>query len=233
MRLVLPLRIAALPSAPLLVTLLCGALLAGCASPPTGGRTPAAPRTTYYPPLTPSQSDDIAILTLKVQPEQTEGTEDSTAKSRLTPLPPVQNPARASLELHATPEEVMRGVEALQEFAAAQGVPEKIIFGLALALEECGSNIVNHALQRDAQKKFQVLLERAGDSFVLELRDDGPAFDPTAAAAKKPQAEDDDLPGGWGIELVRRQMDEVSYRREGAENVLRLRKQLVSGGPAA
>lgn len=64
MRLLLPLRIASLPSAPLLVALLCGALLAGCASPPTGGRTPAAPRTTYYPPLTPSQSDDIAIHAL-------------------------------------------------------------------------------------------------------------------------------------------------------------------------
>ncbi|PZQ57837.1 MAG: hydrolase Nlp/P60 [Variovorax paradoxus] len=64
MRLLLPLRIASLPSAPLLVALLCGALLAGCASPPTGGRLPAAPRTTYYPPLTPSQSDDIAIHAL-------------------------------------------------------------------------------------------------------------------------------------------------------------------------
>lgn len=64
MRLLVPLRIASLPSAPLLVALLCGALLAGCASLPTGGRLPAAPRTTYYPPLTPSQSDDIAIHAL-------------------------------------------------------------------------------------------------------------------------------------------------------------------------
>ena len=78
-----------------------------------------------------------------------------------------------------------------------------------------------------------MLLERSGDSFLLELRDDGPAFDPTRAAPKKPQAEDDDLPGGWGIELVRRQMDEVTYRREGERNVLRLRKQLVSATPAA
>lgn len=156
------------------------------------------------------QSDDIAILTLKVQPAQAESS------------------ARKTLELHGTPEEVMRGVEALQEFAAAQGVPEKIIFGLTLALEECGSNVVNHALQRDAQRKFQVALERTGDAFVMELSDDGPAFDPTAAAPKKPQAEDDDLPGGWGIELVRRQMDEISYRREAGKNVLRLRKQLVS-----
>ena len=130
------------------------------------------------------------------------------------------------LELQATPAEVMRGVEAMQEFAAKQGVPENMIFGLALALEECGSNVVNHALKRDAQRKFQVVLERAGDLFTIELRDDGPEFDPTPAPPRKPQAEDDDLPGGWGIELVRRKMDEVHYVREGNENVLRLTKRV-------
>ncbi len=171
------------------------------------------------------QSDDIAILTLKVQLEKTKGTENSSTQSRLSP---VQNPARVILELHATPEEVMRAVEALQEFAAQQGVPEKTIFGLALALEECGSNVVNHALQRDAQQKFQVIIERAGDLFAIELRDGGPAFDPTAAVPRQPQAADDDLPGGWGIGLVRRKMDEIRYQREAGENVLRLTKRLVS-----
>ena len=132
-----------------------------------------------------------------------------------------------TLTLRATPEEVMRGVEALQEFAPQQGVPEKTVFGLALALEECGSNIVNYALQRDATKSFKVEFDRKNNEFFIELRDEGPAFDPTAAAPRKPQAVDDDLPGGGGIELVRRQMDEVSYRREGNENVLRLTKRLV------
>jgi serine/threonine-protein kinase RsbW/sigma-B regulation protein RsbU (phosphoserine phosphatase) len=135
-----------------------------------------------------------------------------------------------NLELHATPEEVMRAVETLQEFALARGVPEKLIFGLALALEECGSNIVNHALQRDARKKFQVKLEHTRDSFVIELRDHGPAFDPTTAPVRPPRADDDDLPGGWGIELVRRNTDEIRYAREGSENVLRLTRRL--GGAA-
>ena len=122
----------------------------------------------------------------------------------------------------------MRGVEALQEFAAAQRVPDKAIFGLALALEECSSNVVNHALKRDAQKTFEVAFARTGDLFVIELSDDGPAFDPTADAPLKSQAEDEDAPGGWGIELVRRNMDDIRYRREGSRNVLRLLKRLAS-----
>jgi anti-sigma regulatory factor (Ser/Thr protein kinase) len=132
------------------------------------------------------------------------------------------------LELRATPQEVMRAVETLQEFARAQGVPEKAIFGLALALEECGSNIVNHAFQRDPRQSFQVLFERTGDVFVIELRDRGPEFDPTTAPQRKPQVEYDDLPGGWGLQLVRRFVDEIRSRREAGENILRLHKRLVS-----
>lgn len=121
----------------------------------------------------------------------------------------------------------MRAVEALQEFAEAEGVPEKMRFGLALALEECGSNIVNHALQRDPQRSFRVVIERTGDAFVIELRDRGPQFDPTAARERQSQADDDDPPGGWGIQLVRRYIDHIRYRRDGDENVLRLTKRVT------
>ena len=136
-----------------------------------------------------------------------------------------------TLELHATPEEVMRAVEALQEFGQARQVPDKAIFGLALALEECGSNIVNHALQRDPRQTFRVTLEHTGSAMVIELHDRGPEFDPTQAPVTEKAAEDDDRPpGGWGIQLVRRYMDEIRYAREAGENVLRLTKRLA---PAA
>ena len=84
-------------------------------------------------------------------------------------------------------------------------------------------------MPRDARQKFQVVVEHTGGAIVMELRDHGPAFDPTTAAERTPQAEDDDLPGGWGITLVRRHLDEIRYAREGGENVLRLTKRLVPG----
>jgi anti-sigma regulatory factor (Ser/Thr protein kinase) len=129
-----------------------------------------------------------------------------------------------TLELHATPEEVMRGVEVLREFARAQCFSEKTVFDLTLALEECGSNIVNHAYKRDAHQKFTVTFHRNGTSIVLELRDSGPLFDPTDVQCKPLTDED---PGGWGIQLVRGHMDELQYNREGEENVLRLTKRLM------
>jgi anti-sigma regulatory factor (Ser/Thr protein kinase) len=131
-----------------------------------------------------------------------------------------------TLELQATPEEVMRAVEALHTFARAQQVSEKIIFELALAMEECGSNIVNHALQRDAHQTIRVTIGRDGDVLFVEWRDRGPEFDPTAAPQSGSQKSADDLPGGWGIQLARHYTDEFRYHREAGENILRLGKRL-------
>ena len=135
-----------------------------------------------------------------------------------------------TLQLQATAEEVMRAVETLQALGRQGGVGVRDLFGLALALEECGSNIVNHAFQRDARQQVQVALEHAADAFIIELRDRGPAFDPTAASGRGAAASDDDPPGGWGLQLARRYLDEIRYTREAGENVLRLMKRL---GPAA
>ena len=129
-----------------------------------------------------------------------------------------------TLEFHATPEDVMRAVEALQQFGQARHLPEKPLFGLTLALEECASNIVNHALQRDARKTFRVSFEHTASRIIIELRDSGPAFDPTPLIATAAEADDDRPPGGWGIFLAHRNTDEIHYTREGGENVLRLAK---------
>jgi len=131
------------------------------------------------------------------------------------------------MELHATPEEVMRGVEALQAFAQETGVPEKMIFCLALALEETACNIVNHAYQRDARQTFRLTLEHLGDRFVVELRDHGPAFDPRQTAPPDLDTDPDERDaGGLGIHLCRHYIDELRYAREGDENVLRMTKLL-------
>ncbi len=132
------------------------------------------------------------------------------------------------LELRATPEEVMRAVGALQEFGRELNLGERDIFGLALSLEECGSNIVDHAYRRDSRQKFEVLIEAGASKVTIELRDRGPEFDPTRAPVRPPAIDDEDRPpGGWGLQLVRHYMDEIHYHREAGENVLRLTKRLV------
>ncbi|HEX9046072.1 MAG TPA: ATP-binding protein [Verrucomicrobiae bacterium] len=137
------------------------------------------------------------------------------------------------LDLQATMPEVMRAVEALQKFTHAQGIPDPIAFGLALALEECGTNVVKHAYRSDARQSFQVSFKRLGDEVVIELHDRGPEFDPTTAPARERRIHDEDTPGGWGIDLVKHYMDRIEYRREAGQNILRLHKRLVMSGHEA
>jgi anti-sigma regulatory factor (Ser/Thr protein kinase) len=131
------------------------------------------------------------------------------------------------LELPATPEDVMRGVEHLEQFCTEQHVPRKAIQGLMLAVEEMASNVVNHAYLRDAQQTFRLTLQHHGDRFVVELRDHGPSFDPLQAAAPDIGADPDERDvGGLGIHLVRHYIEDLHYARVGDENVLRMTKLL-------
>jgi anti-sigma regulatory factor (Ser/Thr protein kinase) len=137
-----------------------------------------------------------------------------------------------TLELQATPEEVMRAVYALRSFGREHGIEEKALFGPALALEECGANIVHYACRDRASERFRVSFAYGAGALSIELRDQGPAFDPTSAAARSLVGPDGDRPsGGWGIHLVRQYMDEIRYAREGGENVLRMSKRLQSSQP--
>ena len=131
------------------------------------------------------------------------------------------------LQLHATSKEVMRAVEALQEFGRQKQLSERDVFGLALALEECASNIVNHAFRRDPKQQFSVTIEHTGSTVTVELRDAGPEFDPTKQSTTRAvDSADDQPPGGWGIQLVRQYTDNIWYQRQNGENVLRLTKRL-------
>jgi len=131
------------------------------------------------------------------------------------------------LELRATPEEVMRGVEQLHLFCRQHHVEEKAVHALMLSLEEMASNVMNHAYLRDPSQFFRVSIQHAGDRIVVELRDHGPAFDPLQMTDPDPDEDPDDRPeGGWGIQLVRHSMDELQYNREEEENVLRMTKRI-------
>jgi anti-sigma regulatory factor (Ser/Thr protein kinase) len=132
-----------------------------------------------------------------------------------------------TLELPATPEDVMRGVERLQQFCREEQVPEKAIHALMLGVEEMASNIVNHAYERDATQTFRLTMQHLGDRFTVELRDRGPAFDPLQAAAPDLDEDPDERDlGGLGVHLARHCIDELYYVWTGGENVLRLTKHL-------
>ncbi len=172
------------------------------------------------------QSDDIAILVLR-----------PLAKRALEPVESADPSAprasvRKQLRLRARPEEVMHAVDELQAFGHEQGIAERTLFRLTVALEECAANVLHHACSDDGDESFEVEFEHWPGRIEIRLRDFGPPFDPTAHV---PQAETGEQPmsqvGGWGILLVRHYVDDVQYRRDGASNLLQLSKQLSAEDP--
>lgn len=158
------------------------------------------------------QSDDIAILVLRPGMGFAAG----------APLP-----TDVRLTLQAVPENVMHAVGRLQAFGREQGMDEKTLFGLAVALEEFASNIVNHAYAGQPHEQFEVAFACSSDALTIELRDRGPAFDPTSAEAPRADAgEELRGEGGWGILMARHYLDQMTYAREGDQNVLSLCKRL-------
>ncbi len=123
----------------------------------------------------------------------------------------------------------MRSVALLESFGRENQFDEKLTYGLMLALEECGANIIHHAYHDRPQEQFCVSFEATGEQLTIELRDTGPPFDPTVATVDNSDMDPDErAPGGWGIQLVRRYMDDIVYRRDGNENVLRMVKRVAN-----
>lgn len=117
-------------------------------------------------------------------------------------------------------------MDALEAYLAERGVPGAAAGALMVAADEVVSNILDHGGRAPS---VEVTARVADGRAWVEVVDDGPAFDPTAAAAPDTglSVEDRDI-GGLGIHLVRKLSDEVAYERRGDRNRLRFSKTFRS-----
>lgn len=104
--------------------------------------------------------------------------------------------------------------------AAEVGLPGEKLARLDLAVEEWATNVCRHAYPGEGGT-LSVAVQRDDEALLVELGDEGRPFDPTAA--KEPDVSlplADRTPGGLGLMLMRRMVDEVHYRREGNRNIV-------------
>jgi len=96
-----------------------------------------------------------------------------------------------------------------------------------LCLEEHLTNVIEYGLGDSGQHQIAVRFALEQNFFVVEVKDDGKAFDPLQRPEVNTAVPLEDKPvGGLGIHLMRRFMDELAYRRESGRNVLTMRKRL-------
>ena len=136
--------------------------------------------------------------------------------------------AELVLSLKNDPAEIARLAPLVAEFCAHQALSEATGATLNLVLDEAISNIIAYAYDDVGEHEITLRISLASGALTAELVDDGRAFDPLQATAPDlaaPLAERS--VGGLGVHLMRRLMDDIRYRREGARNHLVLAKRIA------
>ncbi len=114
-----------------------------------------------------------------------------------------------------------REIDALEEvfvlldvFVEDQAIDEKTSFSLRVVVEELFTNMVRHNV--GGGDIIDLSIERVGDRVLLELVDtDVEPFDPETAEVPRVDAGiADRRPGGLGIYLVKKMVDELRYDYE-------------------
>ncbi len=124
-------------------------------------------------------------------------------------------------------DEISRIHEFVQAHCKQHALEQAMSHHLMLVVEELFSNIVKYGHDDDGRHEITVRLRQEADRVVIEIEDDGRAFNPLTLPEPDIEASvEDRRVGGLGIHLVRRLMDHITYERRGAANRLTLSKRL-------
>jgi serine/threonine-protein kinase RsbW len=120
-------------------------------------------------------------------------------------------------------------LEEIREFCKrvlrSYAIEEKELRHLILAVDEASANVVEHAYPPGKTEYLELAVSIQGTLVSVELRDRGVPFDPRVdGPASVPETFSR---GGYGLELIRRTVDEIHYQRSAeGENVLTLKKRV-------
>ncbi len=128
--------------------------------------------------------------------------------------------------LKSQPSERSKIAEALWQFGREHYLPKAVIQAADLALEEHLTNLMSYAFAGQSAHEIKVRFT-VGPDLIVEVEDDGAAFDPLQRPEPDTSLPAEQRPvGGLGIHLMRRFMDELEYQSQGGKNLLRMRKHL-------
>lgn len=134
------------------------------------------------------------------------------------------------LTIGVDPGEVGRASAEFAGFANAHALPAPVRRSIHVALDEFLHNTLVHGFAGRTEGQVTVEVALGADRVIITITDDGPPFDPLAAAAPDIGLSVAERQiGGLGIHLVRQMMDEVSYHRRAEQNVVVLVKFLAEG----
>jgi len=128
-----------------------------------------------------------------------------------------------AITLPARIDSLSRGLALVVECATAAGFPPQRVMEIELAVEEALANICLYAYPGSNGEVEVRCTQDETQHLLIELIDSGIPFDMLARPAPDFTVDAAQRQiGGLGIPLIRALMDNATYHREGARNILRL-----------
>jgi sigma-B regulation protein RsbU (phosphoserine phosphatase) len=125
-------------------------------------------------------------------------------------------------------DELPVAMAAMEEFAAGARLGRAPRHAMEVALDELLNNIISYGYRDAAEHRIQVELSADSDRLTIVISDDAVPFNPFERPPPDlNQSIEEREPGGFGIHIVRRLMDECAYRRCGERNIVTLCKYLA------
>ena len=134
------------------------------------------------------------------------------------------------LTIAATVENIGTVTDFVNAQLEALDCPMKAQMQIDIAIDELFGNIAQYAYNPDMGEvtvRVEVIEEPL--SVVITFIDGGVPYDPlTAADPDTTLSAEERAIGGLGIFMVKKTMDEITYRYEGGKNILSIRKKIGS-----
>jgi serine/threonine-protein kinase RsbW len=120
--------------------------------------------------------------------------------------------------------------DALNRLGNELEVPARALMQLQVVLDEIVSNIIKYSWADGGQHELLVRIAVNASGVSLDIFDDGQSFDPRLAPLPNlPPPGQRPRPGGVGMQMVKKLVDDLAYERSNGRNHTRLTKKCVVG----
>ena len=126
-------------------------------------------------------------------------------------------------------QEIAAAAARIDAFCEQREITPQIAYAVNLSIDEILTNTISYGYDDDEQHRIGLSMCMEGDVLVVQVVDDGRAFD---SSLERETDTDSSLEerslGGLGLFLVQQMMDDVTYQRRDELNVITLRKNTAA-----
>lgn len=148
--------------------------------------------------------------------------EDSTRECAVAD----QTKKLAEIRFEACPEQLQEVRHLVRTISEKKGCDANLIDGIVLAVDEASANVIKHGYGMKNAGDIILEIFYSRGELIFRLTD---YAKPVDLEGLQPRELDDVRPGGLGIHLIRKIMDEYGYLKSprGVGNVLEMRKKIA------